>query len=354
MRTEIVIENISRGYDCLFQSAKSKGHWEEVRNTALVGLALEYIEPLNSGWGDSIKRFLVEEQMTFDEENSSWGEEIWDSAMALMALNHLGYDNRSKIFKNAINWIVSLHNQNKRLNWHDEPWETSWAILAIMESNPTTDQKRICLDSTKWLIALQSESGKIIAPHYTAYAIQICNKMLAAIHDLPEQEKDSFRNCIKKSKEYLITHIDEDKLWQGEAWANGQILWILCSNDLFPVKDDEIFWKVVNWFTEEQDKVTGKWVDVEGTASAILGLANLFINKEGLKDKFELRNKLKSHYQVPQLMLKRKLVQKHEDGYLSLNIHKSALSILAAFGSIAGGVLFLLEFWSNIKTLFGW
>lgn len=61
MKTEIVIEKINRGYDFLFQSAKSKGHWDELRNTALVGLALEYIEPVNSGWGDSIKKFLIEE-----------------------------------------------------------------------------------------------------------------------------------------------------------------------------------------------------------------------------------------------------------------------------------------------------
>src|SRR4030042_1492521 len=107
---------ISRAYVSLFSPAIYSGHWEEVRSTALVGLSLSFREPKGSPWLDHIKKWLLEQQKPIGTDMASWGEELWDTSMALISLNRIGLSQKDTQYQKAIRWMVSLYNVNNRQN----------------------------------------------------------------------------------------------------------------------------------------------------------------------------------------------------------------------------------------------
>ncbi|MCX9082767.1 MAG: hypothetical protein OIN83_11290 [Candidatus Methanoperedens sp.] len=168
-----------------------------------------------------IKKWLLEQQVQREIDKASWGEEIWDTSMALISLNSIGFSQKDPQFQKTLNWIESLYNVNGRHNWHDEPWETSWAALAILETEHSHELSHIAYDSAKWLLTLQDHEGKIVSPHYTAYFIMICNKLKIQREDI-----EIFNIASNKAAEYLLKSISDKNLWTGEPWSNGQILWV--------------------------------------------------------------------------------------------------------------------------------
>jgi hypothetical protein len=251
---------ISRAYEWLFRMAIHSGNWKEVRSTALVGMCLSLREPKGSPWLVAIKNWLLEQQVEMGSDIASWGEELWDTSMALISLNSLGFPRKDTRFQNTLNWIQSLYNVNGRHNWHDEPWETSWSTLAILETDHIHEMPNVAYNAAKWLLSLQDSDGKIVSPHYTAYFILIGYKL-----KIKQEDKEIFNTGINKATEYLINNISDKTLWTGEAWSNGQILWILASTKKFPSSDNDILLKVVKWFIDNQE-IDGNWKDVEDTA----------------------------------------------------------------------------------------
>jgi hypothetical protein len=343
----------SRAYEWLFGLAIHSGNWKEVRSTALVGLCLSLREPKGSPWLVAVKNWLIEQQVQMGTDKASWGEELWDTSMALISLNSLGFPHKDPRFKNTLNWMQSLYNVNGRCNWHDEPWETSWSVLAILETDPTQELTDIAYNAAKWLLSLQDSEGKIVSPHYTAYFISISHKL-----KIKQEDKDVFNTAITRATEYLVGAISERTLWTGEAWSNGQILWILASTKKFPCDNNSVLLKVINWFANNQES-DGNWKDVEDTASSILGLCYLLRELESttISSVTELDTliftALRRNLHTPVLCIKRKFIETHEDGTTSINLSPRFKKLAAIIATIASGATVIITFWDFIKGLLG-
>src|SRR5207245_2481929 len=122
-----------------FRTGSGNGNWSEARSTALAGICLNFRESGDSVWLRSITQWIEKNQINEGEAAGSWGEEVWDTAMCLLALKSFGISSKDSVIQNGIRWILSLYSLNGRKNWHDEPWETSWALLAILTSGIKTE-----------------------------------------------------------------------------------------------------------------------------------------------------------------------------------------------------------------------
>jgi hypothetical protein len=346
-----VFELLKDSYRFLFKVASKKGHWTEIRCTALAAMCLQLREEASSRWVEAVKAWIQKEQFVDGSVRGSWGEEVWDSALAVIALTELGVSPKDKTLENALNWIAELFSVNGRDNWHDEPWETSWALLAILNAGrvPKKDGEEVDIGSAiKWLASLQDSSGKIVSPHYTAYFILI-NHFKGKVN-LSDEVHLVLSEKAKKCESYLLDALkaSEQGLWTGEAWSNGQILWCLCLPGRFPVSESALAGKVITWFQEKQSPA-GNWSDIEDTASAMLGLAALVKNllthqaviaKSNKDVDAEFERRLKKTVPVPKLAIKKRFIEREpETGYISINLRESTVKVAIAIMSFVGVTL---------------
>jgi len=287
-----ICDMLGKGYSYLFKKGRTKCHWEEVRSTALAGICLAIKERKSSPWREGVERWIREQQIPEGKESAgSWGEEIWDTSMSVLALKHLGVPPSDPVIRNAFEWIERIRELNPHNCWHYEPWETSWALIAILNerTNLSSDEKSRLLSAVDWLAKLQDDTGKIVSPHYTGYFVMI-HKLLRdwqEIHGdvLLGERADAFRRTRDRAVQFLLNLLCDSQpahLWTNEAWSNGQILWALAESNLFPVAETDLVNKTIRWFEEKQDErpSEGNWDDIEDTACAILGLLFLWQNLE--------------------------------------------------------------------------
>ena len=351
---ERILFMLGNGYNYLYSTGKTKGYWDDSRSTALAGIALDLKEPANSPWIRMIRENLIKNQCKTGESNGSWNEEIWDSAMSIIALKSFELSSRDPIIKNAVEWISHLYQLNNRTNWHDEPWETSWAVIAILTTGIIPPNVKI-EEPVKWLIDFQESDCRIIAPHYTAYYL-IIFKLLNKF-PINEQDYSFFENSKIKAIDYLFSELDKQKniLWTGEAWANGQILWALAENESELFQHPERIEKILQWFESNQSKA-GNWSDTEDTASAIIGLVKLLISLSALKDTDSRRNiraVLQKRLPAPELLIRKPLIEKHpETGGLSIHLNSRVLKNIALIGATGAALATLISFVEFFKKLF--
>jgi hypothetical protein len=346
---ERIYSSLSKAYEFLFKMAINSGNWSEVRCTALAGMCLRLREPLGSAWLEAIKKWLLEQQTELDENKASWGDELWDTCMALMALKRLGLSCNDPKFQKALNWIQSLYNRNRRNNWHDEPWETSWSLLAILETEPSGELLNIVYKSANWLMSLQDSDGKIVSPHYTGYFILVSDKL----NSINEDEKHEFRESISKSTNYLFNNISGDTLWTGEPWSNGQILWTLTNTKRFPCDNSNLIRMVTSWFLNQQE-LDGSFSDIEDTSCAILGLYYLLreLESKGVSTNIELDtfmyNTLRRNLETPILCIKRPFIEQCIDGTTSINLSPKTKKLIALVAAFASGATVIIALWDFI------
>ena len=336
---ERIYSLLTQGYFFLFQEGGKEGHWYETRSTALAGMCLEIREHGDSQWLKSVRKWLLDNQITEGDATGSWGEEIWDTAMAIIALKSFGVSSKDESIQKGLKWISALYSVNGRGNWHDEPWETSWALMAILTSGLSVEQVNI-VKAIEWLISFQDTDGRIISPHYTAYFVLINSRLDKVEIDTTSRERIAQAN--KKAIECLVMLLEEsdkDRLWTGEAWSNGQILWSLSMGRAFPVSNGVLLNKTIHWFESTQSK-SGNWRDIEDTASAILGLYSLLetivANTEGIQSAKEIYKVLQKRVPTPSLYIKRPFIERHKDiGGISINFSNRMVRVIATIGLLA-------------------
>lgn len=351
---ERIIHMLSSGYDYLYQTGKLKGYWEDLRGTALAGVALDYKELPNSLWIKMIRRHLENSRIVTGESNGSWNEEIWDTSMCIIALKSFEVSSRDPIVKDAIDWISSLYNLNNRNNWHDEPWETSWALIAILTAGIIPETLQID-DPVKWLIDFQEEDGRIIAPHYTAYFLLIYGLLNKT--PLRNESVKLFDSAKDKSLNYLnkIALDSKSILWSGEAWANGQILWAIADTSPKLYQDVVYIEKIVSWFEENQSE-DGNWSDIEDTSSSLIGLYRLLknLNDNGIyKTNRGLKEVMQRRLPSPRVYVKRPFFERHpETGGLSIHLNNRIIKGLALIGAMGAGLATILTLIDYIRKFF--
>lgn len=347
-----IYECLSTAYKWLFSIAQTPGYWTDVRSTSLVALCLELREPDGSPWLKAVKKWLLKQQVLKGDNEGSWGDELWDTSMALIALSRLGLPQKNPHVKKALNYIKNVYEKNKQGdNWHYEPWETSWCILAILETDSSSERMDIAYNAAKWLMSLQKE-GEIVSPHYTAYFILIASKL-----KIRQEGKEEFNTAVTEAAKYLIDNIKEETLWTGEGWSNGQILWALASTKHFPCNNNEILLQTVKWFYKwffNGQKEDNNREDAEDIASSILGLYYLLreVESQRISDTTDpetrIRNALHGRLRTPpppRLIVKERL----EDKTTLINIfitprHKKLVAIIVAIASTVIGIIQLWDF----------
>lgn len=347
-----IYNTVAKGYDWLYHQAIDKGHWGDIRSTALSSVALELREPINSKWLQTSKNWLLGEQTKVNDTFFHWNEEVWDTAMAIYSLNQLNLNQKDPRYQKTIDWIENLFNKTKRQNWHDEPWETCWALIAILEANNPQKYFPTILSSLDWLLTFKSSNGMIIAPHYTAYYIMIFTKLSKAAGHSNTTIDEKYSKAADEATYYLVNEIKPDILWNGEAWANGQILWALCYAKRFPISNTSMIEIVVNWFSLNQEEDNGNWEDEEDTASALIGLSHLLMRMEEVENYDELRRRLRDKYETPDLRIKPKFIEHHSNGYYSVNLSPFLLKAAIVFSTVVSALWLILEFGGYLVKLF--
>jgi hypothetical protein len=339
--------SLTLAYQWLFRSAIHSGHWADVRSSALASLCMSLREERGSVWLSATEKWILGQQVEMGPDKASWGAEFWDTSMALLSLKHLGVPRTHPKVKKALSYVESLYNVNNRCNWHDEPWETAWNVMAILEIGPGAALLEKAYNATKWFLSLQDSDGKIISLHYTAYLLLIGKRL-----QVKQTDKDRFAIAITNCTNYLLRAVSEETLWTGEAWSNGQILWALSISRKLPCENRSLVLKIAHWFLQNQGS-DGNWSDVEDTASAILGLYFLLkqLERVDVPNETQLDTlmfaALRRNLETPVLCVKRKLVERHEDGFTSVNLSprlKKCLVVLLGIASVATTIIALWDF----------
>jgi hypothetical protein len=346
------LEVLRRSYAFLFKVADRKGHWGETRCTALAATAVDLREDGNSQWLKAAKRWLLSEQISDKMADGSWGEEVWDTAMAVISLKDIGMSSRDPALVRAINWLSGLFSRNGRANWHDEPWETSWALMAILKCGyvPNVVKVRECME---WLASLVAPNGLLVSPHYSAYFLQLERESQKA--SLPADARKNLEAVSRRCSDYLLSTLrssDPASLWMSEAWANGQILWMLCCVHSFPVKDAHLVDKALKWFETNQN-VDGSFGDVEDTACAIIGLYKLMEElddyMEGLphsKHRQPIEKRFRKTIPVPPLHYRYKLfAYDPETQIYAVQFSRAFFNTVATISAIIGFFAAVVALW---------
>ena len=348
-----IVSSVTNGYSWLFGKGAGQGHWSEVRSTALAGLCLSLREPVDAPWLVAVRDWLLSRQVDMGAGQGSWGEELWDTSMAMLALLHLGVSPKDPAILGAVGWQRKLFGLSGNDSWHDEPWETSWCLLSGLHVQlyggavPWNSAA-----AARWLRSLQDSRGRLIAPHYTAYFIWIYEELAKQSSATLELEEAAAR-----ATRYLQAAWNESALWAGEPWSNGQILWCLASTGRLQIKDPDRVRQIVTWFLAEQDSDGGWYQDVEDTASAILGLHAVMLRLEeqdvsrSYKVEEVVYDLLRRSLQTPVLSRGRRLIETHEDGTTSVNLSPRTKKLLAALVTGISVASLLITFWEQLVSL---
>lgn len=333
--TERIGDMLCPAFHSLYEAGKNRGHWEEPRATALAAICLQLVSDRKTRWIESVEKWIIGQQ---HDPGGDWGDEVWDSAMSLLALRTLGVPPTHVAMKRGVRWLRSVLHRNPRDNsWHDEPWETCWALMALLSVDRQTDAQDF-ERAILWLIDRQDQQGRLVAAHYTGYLLLI--EMLAKPAAISADTRAKLSEAATQGCSYLIDDVrraSDGALWTGEAWSNGQILWTLSESDRpTPAATVEIAEKAIQWFEKSQEP-NGRWTDIEDTASAILGLYSLQARliadqSQGRKSfddaKNDIRVRLRQSVTVPRLDTGRPLFEVNEEsGYYHINLRIGTVRI---------------------------
>lgn len=353
-----VYHEIEIGYRFLYHTAQSTGHWGDPRSSALALMCLLLRPGRDTRWIRAATSYLTSTQTTDrHQQHGSWNEEIWDTAMCVLALLRAGAS--PKAVEKALAFIRAKYSKGLS-SWHGEPWETCWALIALLADQQPLDTGTIeqIETSRRWLRGLQTlgtpERGKIVASHYTAYFV--------LIEHYAENRKDRKLHRDTEAREMAEAFLEQqlhtapsatreggDVLWTDEAWSNGQILLCLCKASVPFVKELSNVAKIREWFTtaREGGEDPEYWEDVEDTASAILGLEAL--SAAIAHDAKEHEARL-LHAECPPLTAGWWPVWESDrrPGFVSIHANKRFLKSMLVIGSVSTGIMGLVQFWDEI------
>jgi hypothetical protein len=353
--------HITNRYLSLFDKGREQGHWNDERSTAMAGLCLAIKEDHSSNWVASAVEHICNRQIQSGDTKGSWSEEVWDTSLSIFFLKEVGLTNENEVIKTGLNWLISRYSLNNRKNWHDEPWETSWGLLAAIRCSATSRVDIVA--SLTWLASLQDDEGAIIAPIYTAYFL------LLVYHASRYVSKDlgkTFKHNVDKGVTYLMNQLvasDRAILWGGEGWVNGQILWALSISDSRLPFDLDLVGRVVDWFVSHKSEGYLN-DDVEDISSTILGFYHLqqrlliiYKNIDTIEARLVIKKTINWGAPAPVLITKVPLLERKIPGYLTINIKRNTVKKLKYFSYLAAMLIVvwigrLLDFFDRVKNYF--
>jgi len=279
-----LIKIVSRAAEYLCKESQF-GRWLDPRTDATSIWALN-----NCGMLIKDKRFLrycvmeLFEDATRDEDGVRWNEEIWDTSVCAIAIkNATGSLHRIRLQQIKM-WLIDELAYTKD-NFRNEPWESLWALFALLHTVPLTQKTtKIAQDCLKWILSKRDQRGVLISPHYVGLLLSVLGMMLEKLK-LNKKESKLYKDVINKNIDYLIDefekHLKGKHLWSDEPWSNGLILHGIA----FCYKhDNRLFFNskfnnfLVKWCNTAWNKLQC-WQDTTDTSGMLIGLSEYCINR---------------------------------------------------------------------------
>lgn len=353
--SERIMDLVARGYRALYDRAQSTGHWGQVRSSALAVLCLHRREPAESKWLLEVRDWLTNRADRTPEGHVCWNDETWDTALALIALRRLGLDTSRPEISGGIAWLLSHYDRTGRRNWHDEPWETSWALSALFEVRGTgLWDAEAARGALGWLAGMVEEDGRLVAPHYTAYFVRLAHIWSAGDGAETSPEDGEPLEAAGRARRYLLDSCAEERLWTGEPWSNGQVVWCLSEAGATQLLKPPFRSRIVGWFDRHLQAHPHGWGDTTNTASSLLGLISLLNLQYGSERPGHLRTDLQAAMKAPPLRKDRPLHEFTDDDYLAIYVSPRRRRQLKAFVPVATAIAGVIAFWEYVAELLGY
>jgi hypothetical protein len=274
---EDIIINVSRE---LIKEGCELGNWEDTRGTGDALIALQ--EVIMSDQYPNLKKSsfsTIKKNAIYSEDLTSWGEEVWDTAIAIIALTKERKPDVELIGK-SVKWLLSIFNRGEP-SWYSEPWETLWALIALYEAFkilPEEAKNFNPVPPIQWLLRLyDDQSGILVNDHYTAQLLIVLTKWLDNEFIISSEDElaERLQRMRIKSADYFIKKIsfsENDELWTSETWANSLIIWGLADAGAINWKKTNVQ-KIIALLNNELKKAD---LPTEDRAFSIIALSKLY------------------------------------------------------------------------------
>jgi len=282
-----------------------RGTWGDARNSGTAIWALcncGLAETHNQFITHCVAQLLNRNEVETSAEGLSFNRQVWDTSFCLIAIykgamlklaDKKTYIKEPKArsefrseFEDIRQWLARQYNEDNEDNINNEPWETLWALYALMlTGNGLSDNANMIKSCIPWLLDRRNPDGILISPHYMGLLLAVLNQALNQLH-LTDRERSLYDDSAKKCISYLMTEFDRCKnkgsLWDNEPWSIGMILLGISnlegSSNIF-FQNNEFNDFLVHWSSDHWDPSIG-WIDLLDTTYMLIGLANYYIERE--------------------------------------------------------------------------
>lgn len=265
--------------------------WEEdVRATALAIVTLhEFGENKRSklveATVDWLKSKLSEVKVRGKSVGKAWESQVWDTSNAMIAVKRLGAKpEQSEAVREGTRWLNYIRVMNRNETWHDEPWDTCFAALALLE--PPAGTCSWLPGTVKWF---QQGLGRDGALHRSYHVTALFVRLVVQIGTLYGGKFGDFSVLLRRSSKYLLSSLATGvgRLWSGEVWANAYCLMALLEASELALKlknqkllrvsnlSPDVEDTCISWFSGHRD-ANGSFGSVEDTALATQALLKLY------------------------------------------------------------------------------
>lgn len=337
----------------LYEEGKS-GDWADVRTTAESVLTLiAFGESIQSPHLTYAADYLL---ACFKSENQggSWGSELWDTALAIRALQKLAPKGTSHIEK-AFEWIWS-----KRLSdgsFDGEPWDTLFVCIAALEGG----RSQQILQSLSWLISLQSERGSFISMYYTGLFCEVLGRALEA--EIPSELRSDLHEAAIRGLYFLWDNFEASVLWTDGTWTNAYIL-----SGILSLRHPQILGRyddIATWYRNHQ-LVNGAWDDCVRTAIVARVLLDLALayelercTRKSLQmltadfflktTKLDVLQKIQAKVSKAPVVRSRKFIQRDESKNLIITLTPEREMYIGIAASLSAGAWWVVQNWNLVK-----
>ncbi len=232
-----------------------------------------------------LRQLVESDDCIRDERGVRFNEEVWDTSVALIAIQKGAPGQFPEAVEGMVKWLLAEAQQN---NYKNEPWETMWALQALIESGARpSDISKLVRRCLEWVLERRSAQGILISPHYMGFLLMVLNSVVRKF-DLTDAEMSRYSEAIADCESYLkkefLNGMDQGILWGNEPWSIGHILLGIAespkASSLF-FGDDEFNSCLLHWYEQlEWRPAGGGWIDLVETSFTLVGLANYYRERE--------------------------------------------------------------------------
>ena len=232
-----------------------------------------------------LRQLIESRDCIHDDRGIRFNDEVWDTSVALIALHKGAPDAFSEEKKEIVRWLLS---ETQEDNFKNEPWETLWALQALLESREEVENlssfiKRCIV----WVLRQRNPEGILLSHHYMGFLLTVLSLMkrrMSLRGDELRVYSEATRICEDYLKGEFLANRERGTLWTNEPWIVGHVLLGVASapnsNTLF-FRDADFNDFLVRWYEGlKWMPARGGWANLVDTSFTLIGLASYYRERE--------------------------------------------------------------------------